>query len=121
MQVEINYFTENFTVFHNKGLPSPLGSDDRLVKHIDYAHKLHKYIVDQITSSTSASGVKALPSGQVLYDSLENLFYIEHKVKHLFAIPPNFLRYTETDKTLRKLQRYKLPGQEWWKSMLEIL
>lgn len=103
MQVKINSFIEKFTVLHKKGLPSPLGSDDRLMKHIDYVHKLNKYITDQITSSTSASGVKALPSGQALYDSLENLFYIEHELKHLFTIPPNFFRYTETDETLRKL------------------
>jgi len=91
------------------------------MKHVDYAHKLNKYAADQITSSTSASGEKALPSGQVLYDNLESLFYIEHEVKHLFTIQPNFFEYTETDETLRKLQRHKLPEQKWWEDMLEIL
>lgn len=108
MQVEINYFTENFTVFHKKGLPSLLGSNDRLMKHVDYAHKLNKYAADQITSSTSTSGGKALPSRQSLYGNLENLFYIEHEVKHLFSIPPNFFKYKKTNETLRKLERHKL-------------
>lgn len=121
MQVEINSFTEKFTFLHEKGLPSPLGSNDRLTKHKDYVHKLNTYAIDQVNSSTSASGEKALPSGQALYNSLENLFYIEHEVKHLFTIPPNFFRYTEIDETLRKLQRHKLPGLKWWQSMLEIL
>lgn len=106
---------------HNKGLPSPLGSNDRLMRHVDYSHKLSKYAIDQITSSTSASEVKALPSGQALYHNLENLFYIEHEVKHLFTIPPSFFRYTETNQTLRKLQRCKLRELERWQSMLEIL
>lgn len=121
MQVEINSFIERFTILHKKGLPSPLGSNDRLMKHINYTHKLNKYATDQIISSASTSGEKALPFGQALYENLENLFYIEHEVKHLFAIPPNLFRYTETDETLRKLQRHKLPEPEWWQDMLGIL
>ena len=121
MQVEINSFTERFTVLHKKGLPSPLGSNDRLMKHIDYTHKLNKYATDQITSLASTSGEKALPSGQALYNNLENLFYIEHEVRHLFTLQPNFFRYTETYETLRKLQRHKLPEPKWWQEMLGIL
>ena len=108
MQVEINSFMEKFTVLQSKGLPSPLFINDKLMKHIDYVDKLNKYVGNQ-ASSSSAVGVKALPTGRVLYDSLENLFYIEHEVKHIFTIQPNFFRYTETDETLEKLQRHKFP------------
>jgi len=91
------------------------------MKHADYIHKLNTYAIDQVYSSTSASGVKVLPTGQNLYDKLENLFYIEHEVKHLFQLQPNFLRYIEADETLRKLQRHKFPDQQWWEYMLGIL
>jgi len=114
MQVEINSFTEKFTILHQKGFPSPLESNDRLMKHKDYVHKLNTYAIDQVNASSSTSGEKALPSSQALYDSLENLLYIEHEVKHLFTIPPNFFRYTEADENLRKLQIHKLRGPEWW-------
>jgi len=97
MQVDIDPFTEKFTVLHQKGFPSPSGDNDRLMKHKDYVHKLNTYAVNQANASSSTSGKKALPSGQSLYDSLENLFYIEHEVKHLFTIPLYFFRYTETD------------------------
>ena len=86
MQVEINSFMERFTVLQDKGIPSLLGNNDRLMKHIYYVHKLNKYAADQVSSSSSALGVKALAIGQVLYDNLENLFYIEHEVKHLFQL-----------------------------------
>jgi len=86
MQVEINSFMERFTVLQDKELPSLLGDNDQLMKHTDYVHKLNKYAVDQASSSTSASEVKALPTGQTLYDNLENLFYIEHEAKHLFQL-----------------------------------
>lgn len=50
--------------------------------------------------------MKALPTGKVLYDGLENLFYIEHEVKHLFTVQPNFL----ADEIYRKLIRMKIPN-----------
>ena len=53
MQVEINSFTEKFIVLHKKGLPSPLGSNDRLMKHKDYVLKLHTYAMDQVNTSSS--------------------------------------------------------------------
>jgi len=121
MQVEIDSFTDKFTVLNQKGFPSPVGDNDRLMKHKDYIHKLNTFSVNQSSASSSTSIEKALPSGQSLYDSLENLFYIKHEVKHLFTTPPNFFRYIETDETLRKLQRHQILGLEWWKIMLEIL
>lgn len=108
MQVEINAFTDRFTVLQEKGFPSLLTNNHRLMKHADYAHRLNSYVADQINTSSSTSAEKALPSGQILYDNLENLFYIEHEVKHLFTVHPNFYRYTDTDETLRKLQRHQL-------------
>ena len=64
---------------------------------------------------------KELPRGRVLYDNLENIFYIEHEVKHLFQLQPIFFRYTETDETLRKLQKQRFPEPKWWEDMLDIL
>ena len=74
MQVEIDSFTDKFTVLKQKGLLSPLRDNDRLMKHKDYIHKLNKFSINQASASSSASTEKALPSGQSLYDSLENLF-----------------------------------------------
>jgi len=76
---------------------------------------------NQPSSSTSASTPKALPASRVVYDSLENLFYVEHKLKHLFLVQPNFVKYTKADEIFRKLQRTKIPREDWWKNMTEIL
>jgi len=111
MQVEINSFMEKFIVLQNKGLPSPLVINDKLMKHMDYVDKLNKYDGSQASSSTGASGINAVPIGRVLYDSLENLFYIKHEVKHLFKMKPNVFRYTETDETLRKIQKTDYQSQ----------
>jgi len=65
--------------------------------------------------------VKALPTGKVLYDGLENLFYIEHEVKHLFTVQPNFTKYIEANEVYRKLIRMKIPNDEWWIDIIQIL
>ena len=72
MQVEINSFIQRFTILQDKGLPSLLGNNEKLMRHKDYVHKLNKYATNQFNSSTSASGEKSLPTGQSLYDNLEN-------------------------------------------------
>jgi len=120
MQEEITAFMKRFDILLNKGLPSPLVSEDKLMDLESYVEKLDKHADNQASSSTSSSTV-ALPTGKNLHDILENLFYLEHEVKHLFPIQPTFFRYTETDETLRKLQRTRIPEPQWWEEMLDIL
>jgi len=62
----------------------------------------------------SSSSIKALPTGKVLYDTFENLFFLEHEVKHLFLTKPNFSKYTKADETYRRMVNLKLPDVEWW-------
>lgn len=121
MQVEIDSFIERFAVLHERGLPSLVGNNERLLRQAEYQHRLNKHATDQLNASSSTLAEKALPSGQTLYHNLEKFFYIEHEVKHLFTVQPNFYRYTDADKTLRKLLRHQLPKEQWWQSMLEIL
>jgi len=85
-----------------------------------YVEKLDKYVDNQASSLTSSS-TTALPTGKNLHDRLENLFYLEHEVNHLFPNQPNFFRYTEVDETLRMLQRTRVPEVQWWEEMMELL
>lgn len=84
MQAEINAFTKNFSILHRKGLPNLLTSNQRLLTHEQYAHRVNTYVTNQITTSSSTSEDTVPPSRQSLYDKLENLFYIEHEITHLF-------------------------------------
>jgi len=90
---------------------------DKLMAQEDYVDKLNKLA----RSEASTSRVKSLPTGKVLYDGLENLFYIEHEVKHLFTRKPNFSRYTEAVEIYKKMIRTKLPDREWWTSLTDLL
>ena len=109
MRIEINAFTAKFTVLQQKGLPSLLTSNQRLLTHEQYAHRVNTYVTNQITASSSNSEDTIPPSGQSSYDKLENLFYIEHEITHLFEVQPNYYRYTEANEILIKLQRHQLP------------
>ena len=121
MQAEISTFKEKFAMLQIKGLPSLLTSNGRLLTHEQYAHRVNTYVSNKITASSSSSEDTGPPSGQVLYDKLENLFYIEHEMAHIFEVHPNYYRYTEAAETFNKLQRHQLPIDQWWESMLEVL
>jgi len=88
---------------------------------IDYVDKLAKYADNQASSSSSAAAPKTIPTGKVLFDNLENLFYMEHEIKCLFQVQPNFFKYNEADEILRKLPRTRIAQEKWWVDMIEIL
>lgn len=51
MQMEINAFTQRFTALEEKGLPSLLTDDYRLMTHAAYEHRLNTYVDSQSTTS----------------------------------------------------------------------
>jgi len=91
--------------------------NDKLMTQLDYGDRLRKLAKEQASSST----IKALPTGEVLYDTLENLFFIEHEVKHLFLTKPNFEKYTEADEIYRRMVNVKLLDVEWWEKVTDLL
>lgn len=117
MQEDIDEFMEKFGILQSKGLPSPLVINDELMFPDDYVKKLHQ----QTNSQASSSSINPLPRGRVRYDSLEKHFYIEHEVKHLFPMQPNFVKYTEAYEIYRNLTRTRIPRDDWWIGMIDIL
>jgi len=121
IQVEVNAFATKITTLYGRGLPSLVNTAGRLLPHEQYAKRVNNYITSQLTASTSTPEGAGPPTGQELYDKLENLFYIEHEINHLFEVPPNYYKYTEADETLIKMQRHQMPTDEWWINMIKTL
>lgn len=90
LQVGIDRFMAKLQNLRDKGLPNPMVINDKLMTQLDYVDRLEKLSKEQ----ASTSGVKALPTEKVLYDTLENIFFVEHEVKHLFVTKPNFSKYS---------------------------
>ena len=119
MQAEVNEFSTKITALHNIGLSSLVTSEGRLLSHEHYAKRVKNYATNHITASSTTFEETWPPSGQSLYDKLVNLFYIEHEIRHLFEVPPNYYKYTQADETLIKIQKHQLPTEDWWKGMIE--
>jgi len=121
MHEDIDEFMEKIGILQSKGLSSPLVINDKLMRHKDYVDKLDQYVNNKSRSSASSSAPKALPTCRVLYDSLENLFYVKHESKHLFPVQPNFVKYTKAYEIYRKLTTTRIPRDDWWTDMIDIL
>jgi len=121
IQAKVNVFIGKITALHGRGLPSLITSVGRLLTHENYSKRVNTYATNQITASASSPEGAGPPSGKELYDKLENLFFIEHEIKHLFEVPPNYYKYTEADEILIKIQRHQLPTEEWWSNMIGTL
>ena len=67
MEVAIDRFMAKFQILREKGLPSPLVINDKLMKQQDYDNRLGKLAKEQASTST----IKALSTGKILY----NTFY----------------------------------------------
>ena len=106
MQAEINDFRTKITALQSRGLPRLVTGAGKLLSCEQYTTRINNYVENQITTSTSSTKEAGPPSGQSLYDKLENLFFIEHEINHLFEVPPNFYRYTEADETLIKIRKH---------------
>lgn len=121
MQTEVDEYKLKMGALQQRGFPNLLTSSGKLLSREQYATRMTTYIENQITASSSISEEAGPPTGQSLYDKLENLFFIEHELNHLFEVPQNFYRYTEADETLVKIRRHQMPQEDWWQAMLQIL
>jgi len=83
----------------------------------DYNRKIREVARDQANNSS----MKGMPTGKVLYQTFENLFYLQHEVKHLFVNKPTFAKYIEADEIYRKMVNIKLLDAETWEKLSDLL
>jgi len=106
-----------FQILREKGLPSPLVINDKLMTQLDYGNRLRQLAKEQ----ASTSSIEALLTGKFLYNTFENLFFLEHEIKLLFLTKPNFSKYTKDDEIYRRMMNVKLPDAECWETMTDSL
>lgn len=106
-----------FELLKEKGLPNPSVINDKLMTQVDYNKKIREVAKEQVM----AASMKGMLTGKVLYQTFENLFYLQHEVKHLFINKPNFPEYTEADEIYRKMINTQLPDDERWEKLNDLL
>jgi len=93
MQLAIERFMVKFKLLRKKGLPNPLVINDKLMIQDNYNKKIREVPRDQVNTSS----MKGIPTRKLLYQIVENLFYLQREVKHLFINKRTFAKYTEAN------------------------
>ena len=65
--------------------------------------------------------MKGVPTRKVLLQTLENFFYLQHEVKHIFINNPTFAKYSEEDEIYRKKMKVKILDEETWEKWCDLL
>ena len=68
----------------------------------------------------SALNTNSTPTGKVL-QHFEELFFLQHEIKHLFVFNPTFAKYTEVDENFRKIKNFKIPNEEQWQTFTDLM
>ena len=117
MEVSIARFMMKFDVLRQKGLPNPLVIHEKLMNRDEYDKKLREVAKEQVNLPTS----HGIPTGKVIYKNLENLFYLQHEVKHVFINKPTFSNYPEADDIFIRMMKIKLIEVELWENLTDLL
>ena len=64
--------------------------------------------------------MKGIPTAKVL-QTLENFFYLQHEVNHLFVNKPMFAKYSEADEIYCKMMKIKILDEETWEKWCDLL
>ena len=104
MELGITRFMMKFDILRQKGLPNPLVIYEKLMKQEDYDKKMGEVAKDQANLPSS----QGIPTRKVLCKSFQNIFYLQHEVKHLFIKKPIFPKYTKANAIFRRMVKIKL-------------
>lgn len=117
MELVIGRFMVKFDALRQKGLPNPLVINNILMPDEDYNRKIKEVAREQANSSS----MKGMPTGKVMYQNFENLFYLQHEVKHLFVNKPTFVKYTESNEVYKRMVSIKLLDTNPWEKLNDLL
>ena len=117
MELTIGRFMVKFDALRQKGLPNPLVINYRLIPHEEYDKKIREVAKEQAKNSS----INGIPTGKMLYQTFENLFYLQQEVKHLFINKPTFAKYRETNDIYRRMVNIRLPDTECWEKLNDLL
>ena len=117
MELTVNRFFNRIELLTQKGLASLFVINEKLMAREDYVNRLLGIAKDV----ANFSNIKGIITGKALLEAINNPIYIEHELKDVFTVKPTFARYNEANEIYRKLTRMKIPNEEWWTNMTDIL
>ena len=117
MNLTITRLMVKYTNRRKKGLPDIHVFNENLMPQKDQDKKIREFAKEQVNKVPAARN----PTGKVLLQCFEDLFFLQHEIKHLFVIKPTFARYTKADENFRKMKNIQIPKEEEWQSFTNLL
>ena len=108
MNLAITRFMVKYTNLRQRGLPNIHVFNENLMPQKYYDKKIREFSKEQVNKPPAQGN----PTSKVLLQYFEDLFYLQHEIKHLFVIKPTFSRYTEANENFRKLKNIQIPKVE---------
>lgn len=93
----------------------------KLLSHDKYVKRVSSFAAIQIAEVPSTSSGAGPVTGQIIFERLDNLFFIRNEITHLFDEPPHFYKYTEADETLGSILKQQLPPPDTWQELIGLL
>ena len=82
-----------------------------------YDKKIRAHAKEQVSKPLPQGS----PTGKVILEYFENLFFLQNEIKQIFIVKPNFAKYTEADESYRKLKNMRIPSAEQWQEFTDLI
>ena len=117
INLAITRFMVKYTNLRHKGLLDIHVFNEKLMPQKDYYKKFMDFAKEQVNKQLA----QGTPTGKVLLQYFEDLFFLQNEIKHLFVIKPTFARYTEADENFRKMKNVQIPKAEEWQNFIDLM
>jgi hypothetical protein len=117
MDLGVQRFFSKIEALQKKGLPGLRVINDKLMTLPDYKKRLDTVAKD----SSKFSGIQGSITGKEFLDSLQLDISIQHEIRYIFIIKPNFSKYTEMDEVYRRLLKVVIPSHLRWEEICNLI
>jgi len=83
----------------------------------EYDKKIRAYAKEQVNKPLPQGS----PTGKIILEYFENLFFLQNEIKHIFIVKPNFANHTEVDESYKKLKNMRIPSAEQWQEFTDLI
>ena len=93
MNISITKFLVKYAMLRQAGIPDIHVFNEKLMNQKEYDKKISDYEKGQVNKPLPQGS----PTGKVILQYIEDLFFLQNEIKHLFVFKPNFSKYTDVD------------------------
>ena len=113
MELTVNIFFNRIEPLTQKGLPSLVVINDKLMIREDYVKRLK----DMAKDFVNLSNIRGNIAGKAMPDPINNPIFIEHDLKQVFIMKPNLVWYIETYEIYCMMIKVKILDEEHWSEL----